>query len=77
MGQEKSADERRRLFAPYQLNAKALELATPDVLIMHCLPAHRNEEITSDVLDGPRSIVWEQAKNKLLIAKAVLIYLSL
>ncbi len=77
MGQEKSADERRKLFAPYQLNAKALGLATPDVLVMHCLPAHRNEEITSDVLDGPRSIVWEQAKNKLLIAKAVLIYLSL
>ena len=77
MGQEKNADARRKLFAPYQLNAKALALAAPDALAMHCLPAHRNEEITSDVLDGPRSIVWEQAKNKLLIAKAVLIFLSL
>jgi len=44
---------------------------------MHCLPAHRGEEITSEVIDGPKSIVWEQAKNKLLIAKALLLFLSL
>ena len=77
MGQEKEADERRRLFAPYQVNAHALELAKEDALVMHCLPAHRGEEITDDVIDGPRSIVWEQAKNKMLIAKAVLLFLSL
>ncbi len=77
MGQEKEAEERRRLFAPYQVNAHALELAKEDALVMHCLPAHRGEEITDDVIDGPRSIVWEQAKNKMLIAKAVLLFLSL
>lgn len=76
MGQEKEAEERRRIFAPYQVNAHALELAREDALVMHCLPAHRGEEITDDVLDGPRSIVWEQAKNKMLIAKAVLLFLS-
>ncbi len=77
MGQEKEAEERRRLFAPYQVNAHALALAKDDALVMHCLPAHRGEEITDEVLDGPNSIVWEQAKNKLLMAKAVLIFLSL
>ncbi len=76
MGQEAEAEKRRQLFKDYQVNSKLLEYADPDALVMHCLPAHRGEEITSDVLDGPQSIVWEQAKNKKLIAKAVLLYLS-
>lgn len=75
MGQEGEAQERKELFAPYQLNAKAMGYAKKDALVMHCLPAHRGEEITSDVLDGPRSIVWEQAKNKMLLNKAAIIYL--
>lgn len=76
MGQEEEAEKRKALFAPYQVNAKLLSYAKSDALVMHCLPAHRGEEITSDVLDGPRSIVWEQAKNKMLLAKAILLYLS-
>lgn len=76
MGKEAETEKRRKLFAPYQVNAKVLSYAKPDALVMHPLPAHRGEEISADVLDGPRSIVWEQAKNKLTIAKAVLLYLS-
>ncbi len=76
MGDEAEAKKRRALFAPYQVNAKMLSYARPDVLVMHPLPAHREEEITSDVLDGPHSITWEQAHNKLTVAKAVLLFLS-
>jgi ornithine carbamoyltransferase len=76
MGNEDDAEKRRKLFAPYQVNSKALSYASKKALVMHCLPAHRGEEITADVIDGDRSIVWEQAKNKLLIAKAVLLFLS-
>lgn len=76
MGQEADADNRRKLFKEYILTDSALDFATPDTLVMHCLPAHRGEEITAEVLDGPRSIVWEQARNKLLIEKALIIYLS-
>jgi len=76
MGDEAEAAERRRLFAPYQLNAKALSYAKRNALVMHPLPAHRGEEISADVIDGKRSIVWEQAANKLLLEKAILIYLS-
>ena len=70
------ADKRKKVLAPYQLNAKALSHASDKALVMHCLPAHRGEEITADVIDGPRSIVWEQAKNKLLLNKAIILYLS-
>jgi ornithine carbamoyltransferase len=76
MGDEREAERRRRLFAPYQVNKRVLAYAKPDALVMHPLPAHRGEEITSDVLDGPRSIVWDQARNKLVIAKAVLLFLA-
>jgi len=76
MGQEQEAEERKKLFSGYQVNKELLSYANSDALVMHCLPAHRGEEITSDVLDGPQSIVWEQAKNKKLLAKAVLLYLS-
>lgn len=76
MGQEAEAEERRKLFAPYQVNKTLLSYAKKDTIVMHCLPAHRGEEITDDVLDGPQSVVWQQARNKLLVEKAILLYLS-
>jgi ornithine carbamoyltransferase len=71
MGQEQEAEVRRRIFAGYQVNAELLAHA-PDAWVMHCLPAHRGEEITEEVLDGPRSIVFDQAENRLHSQKAVL-----
>ena len=71
MGQEQEAEVRRRIFAAYQVNAALLAHA-PEAWVMHCLPAHRGEEITDDVLDGPRSIVFDQAENRLHSQKAVL-----
>ncbi|MGC8647665.1 MAG: ornithine carbamoyltransferase [Candidatus Micrarchaeia archaeon] len=76
MGVESEAEERRKLFAPYQVNRKVLEYAKESAIVMHPLPAHRGEEIAADVLEGAQSVVWEQARNKLLLEKAVLIYLS-
>ena len=75
MGQEDDAAKRRKLFAKYQINADMLKLAKKDVKIMHCLPAHRGEEITSEILDGKNSIVWEQARNKMVVEKAIILYL--
>ena len=72
MGQEQEAEARREAFAPYQLNKAALEMARPDALVMHCLPAHRGEEITDEVMDGPQSIVFDQAENRLHTQKAIL-----
>lgn len=71
MGQEEEAEWRRSLFADYQVNESLLARA-PDAFVMHCLPAHRGEEITSEVLDGPRSLVYEQAENRLHAQKAIL-----
>lgn len=76
MGEEAEAARRKKLFAGYQVNAKMLGFAKRDALVMHCLPAHRGEEISADILDGPRCIAWGQAANKLLLNKAILIYLS-
>ncbi len=76
MGEEKEMEQRLKMFAPYQLNKKLLEYARSDAAVMHCLPAHRGVEITADVLDGPKSIIWPQSKNKLLVEKAILLYLS-
>ncbi len=75
MGQEEEAKERLRLFKRYQVNARLVGLAKKDAVVMHCLPAHRNVEITSEVLDGKQSIVWQQARNKMLIEKALILYL--
>jgi ornithine carbamoyltransferase len=75
MGQEAEAEERRDVFRAYQLNAELLAAAPADVVVMHCLPAHRGEEITSDVMDGPRSIIWEQSENRLHVQKALLVAL--
>jgi len=76
MGQEAEAEKRKKDFAPYQVNGKVVSMAKETVMVMHCLPAHRGEEITNDVIDGPKSIVWDQAKNKLLMNKALLLYIS-
>ncbi|MEX0833246.1 MAG: ornithine carbamoyltransferase [Actinomycetota bacterium] len=74
MGQEEEADERSLVFPPYQLDQAAVERAGDDVIVMHCLPAHRGEEITDEVIDGPHSIVWDQAENRLHTAKALLLW---
>jgi ornithine carbamoyltransferase len=71
MGQEAETERRRALFEPFQVNARLMRHA-PDAFVMHCLPAHRGEEITDDVLDGPRSIVFDQAENRLHAQKAIL-----
>ncbi|MGC8649111.1 MAG: ornithine carbamoyltransferase [Candidatus Micrarchaeia archaeon] len=76
MGQEAEALERKKLFMKYQLNDSVLKLAGKNVKVMHCLPAHRGEEITKEVLDGKQSIIWQQAKNKLLINMALIVFLS-
>jgi len=72
MGQEKEKEEREKLFRAYQINAKLLDHAKPDAVVMHCLPAHRGLEITDDVIDGPRAIVFDQAENRLHAQKAIL-----
>ena len=73
MGQEDEKTERVRAMKPYQLNAAALARANPDAIVLHCLPAHRGEEITDDVIDGPQSVVFDQAENRLHAQMAVLV----
>ncbi len=75
MGQEAESEERLLLFPAYQLNQKLLDLAKSDVVVMHCLPAHRGQEITAEVIDGPSSAVWDQAENRLHAQKALLLRL--
>jgi ornithine carbamoyltransferase len=75
MGQESESEHRRRVFKPYQINDELVALATTKVLVMHCLPAHRGEEITDAVIEGPRSVVFDQAENRLHAQKAVLVWL--
>jgi ornithine carbamoyltransferase len=75
MGQEAEIAERRAAFAPYQVNAALMAAAQPDVVFMHCLPAHRNEEVTDDVMDSPASVVFDQAENRLHTQKALLLAL--
>jgi ornithine carbamoyltransferase len=75
MGQEKEAEERKRRFRPYQVNEALLSCAKSDAIVLHCLPAHRGEEITDEVMDGPRSAVFDQAENRLHAQKALLEFL--
>jgi ornithine carbamoyltransferase len=75
MGQESEAASRADLFKHYQLNDGVVDLAAEDAIVMHCLPAHRGEEITASVIDGPRSVVWDQAENRLHAQKALLAFL--
>jgi ornithine carbamoyltransferase len=72
MGQEAQKAERAEVFKSYQVNRKLLACASKDAIVMHCLPAHRGEEITADVLDGPQSVVIDQAENRLHVQKAIL-----
>ncbi len=75
MGQEAEAEVRIKVFKPYQVNAELLSHAPDDVVVMHCLPAHRGYEITDDVMDGPKSIIFDQAENRLHSGKAIIAYL--
>ncbi len=75
MGQEQEYERRRRAFQGYQVNAALLSHAKPDAIVMHDLPAHRGEEITDEVLDGPQSVVFDQAENRLHTQKAILCWL--
>ena len=75
MGQEAEAEERRDAFAGYQVDRALLDEAGPDAVAMHCLPAHRGEEITSEVMDGPRSLIFDQSENRFHVQKALLVEL--
>ncbi len=72
MGQEEEAEKRRKIFMPYQVNSKLVSYAHDDVMVMHCLPAHRGEEITDEVIDGPHSIVFDEAENRMHVQKAII-----
>ena len=74
MGQEAEADERTLVFQAYRLDGVAVGRAKEDVIVMHCLPAHRGQEITGEVIDGAHSVVWDQAENRLHVQKALLIW---
>lgn len=75
MGQEQEQEQRCRIFAPYQASQSLMSLADKDALFMHCLPAHRGDEVTAEVIDGPQSVVWDEAGNRLHAQKALLEFL--
>ena len=75
MGQEAERERRLEVFQRYQINETLVGFARPSALVMHCLPAHRGEEITDGVLDGPQSIVLDQAENRLHAQKAIILHL--
>jgi ornithine carbamoyltransferase len=75
MGQESEATERTLMFQPYRLDQTLVDRAAADSIVLHCLPAHRGDEITDEVIDGPHSVVWDQAENRLHTQKALLLWL--
>lgn len=75
MGQEKEAGQKKTVFKPYQVNSGLVKLASPKVIVMHCLPAHRGLEITDGVIDGPHSVVWDQAENRMHAQKGLMVWL--
>lgn len=77
MGQEEEARKREQVFPPYQVNQALLSLAKPKAIVMHCLPAHRGQEITDEVADGPQSRLFPQAENRMHAQKAILVDLLL
>jgi ornithine carbamoyltransferase len=77
MGFEAEAEQRKRAFALWQVSAAMMRRAAPDALFMHCLPAHRGEEVAAEVIDGPQSVVWDEAENRLHTQKALIEYLLL
>jgi ornithine carbamoyltransferase len=74
MGYEAENEERKKAFADWCVDAEMMAAAKPDALFMHCLPAHRNEEVTDAVMDGPHSVVFDEAENRLHIQKAILLH---
>jgi len=77
MGQEEEQAEREKAFAGFQVSEKVMASAHPDALFLHCLPAHRGEEVAAEVIDGPQSVVWDEAENRLHVQKALLEFLML
>jgi ornithine carbamoyltransferase len=77
MGYEAENEQRRQAFAPWSVDARLMRAARSDALFMHCLPAHRGEEVTAEVIDGPQSVVWDEAENRLHVQKALMEYLLL
>jgi ornithine carbamoyltransferase len=75
MGREAESDARAEVFGPWQLNEALLALAADEAIVLHCLPAHRGREITAEVIDGPRSVVWDEAENRRHVQKAVIAWL--
>jgi len=75
VGQEQEAEERVKAFTPYQVNGNLMKQAARNAVFMHCLPASRGMEVADDVIDGPQSIVWDQAENRLHVEKAILVLL--
>jgi ornithine carbamoyltransferase len=72
MGQEEEQAERKKAFAGFQINSTLVKLADPESVVMHCLPAHRDEEITDEVIEGPHSIIFDEAENRLHVQKAIM-----
>jgi ornithine carbamoyltransferase len=77
MGFEAENEERLRDFEDWQVDGDMMKVAKPDALFMHCLPAHRGEEVAAEVIDGPHSVVWDEAENRLHVQKALMEYLML
>ncbi|XLM22036.1 ornithine carbamoyltransferase, partial [Chromobacterium piscinae] len=75
MGYETEQTARREAFAGYQVTAALMQHAKPEPLFMHCLPAHRGEEVAAEVIDGPQSVVWDEAENRMHVQKALIEYL--
>ncbi|MBI2733104.1 MAG: ornithine carbamoyltransferase, partial [Aquabacterium sp.] len=77
MGFEAENEERKKAFADWCVDADMMAVAAPDALFMHCLPAHRGEEVEAEVIDGPQSVVWDEAENRLHVQKVLMEYLLL
>jgi ornithine carbamoyltransferase len=75
MGQEDQAEKRKKIFAPYQVNASVMKAAGTDPWFLHCLPAHRGDEVTDEVADSKRSLIFDQAENRLHLQKALMVML--
>lgn len=75
MGQELESKKRLKIFEKYQINRKLVEHADKNFIFMHCLPAHRAQEVTDEIIDGPQSVIFDQAENRLHVQKAILLYL--
>jgi ornithine carbamoyltransferase len=77
MGFEAENEARKKAFADWCVDSKMMSAAKPNALFMHCLPAHRGEEVSADVMDGPQSVVWDEAENRMHVQKALMEYLLL